>query len=550
MTDPEPETVRPPDRPTTPPPGPDDDPTTPTTPPRSPGAGGQTGSGSAAVPDAPYPAPDRPTGEPAGPGAAGAAPGDAPPAARTDRSPGLRLSARVAQVAAREADTSAPDAGDSHDGPGGGSTGGGGRPGGGQGPRPPANWRRTLYALWFAQILALIAFSMRVPFLPFFLGDLGLEDTDDQLWWATVITAAGSVCMAVTAPIWGILSDRVGRKPMVIRAMLFATLTIGLMSIATAPWQVFGLRLIEGAFTGTVTACAALVAATVPRDRVGFGLGLIQTSVFSGSSLGPLFGGFLAGQIGYRWTFFTASLFMAAGVVIVLLLVEERFQPVRRVATAGRRAGVRAGFRAPLAILAVPVVGIMVVTMLVSRGTSMALQPILPLYVAELGGMGLNDAETAGLILGAQGLTSAIASIYFGRLGDRIGHRKILTVCTFAAGFIYLPMAIATQSWQLLILQAAFGVAAGGLVPTANALVANATDPRQRGVVFGLMAGAGSLGAFVGPLAIAGLTTSGGFGLAFLAIGLSLLLTGIAIVYTFSHRARELPGAGRPATGD
>ncbi len=450
-----------------------------------------------------------------------------------ERLPRTRLSARVAQVAARPDDDTQDD----------------GARSGGQGPRPPLNWRRTLYALWIAQILALIAFSMRIPFLPYYLRDLGLTDVNDQLWWATAITAAGAVCMTISAPIWGIVSDRVGRKPMVIRAMLFAAFTIGLMGLATAPWQLFGLRLIEGAFTGTVTACAALVASTVPRDRVGFGLGLIQTSVFSGSSLGPLFGGFLASQVGYRWTFGVASGFMVIGLLIVVFLVEERFRPVRRTGTVDSRHG--GGVRSQLAILAIPVVGIMVVSMLVIRGTSMAIQPILPLYVAQLGSFGISDAETAGLILGAQGLTSAIASIYFGRLGDRIGHRRILTICTFAAGFIYLPMAVATQSWQLLALQAAFGVAAGGLVPTANALVAHATRPEQRGVVFGLMAGAGSMGAFVGPLAVAGLTTSGGFGLAFVAIGVSLLLTGVAVVYTFSHRARELtPAESRAATGD
>ena len=459
-----------------------------------------------------------------------------PPAtsASTERRPaGPQLSARVAQVAAREDDDADADPRDTA---------------GSQGPRPPLNWRRTLYALWIAQILALVAFSMRVPFLPYYLGDLGLTDENDQLWWATAISAAGAVCMTISAPIWGVVSDRVGRKPMVIRAMLFAAFTIGLMGLATAPWQLFGLRLIEGAFTGTVTACAALVASTVPRDRVGFGLGLIQTSVFSGSSLGPLFGGFLANQVGYRWTFGVASGFMVVGLLIVVFLVEERFRPVRRTETVEGRGS---GFRSQLAILAIPIVGIMVLSMLVIRGTSMAIQPILPLYVAQLGSFGISDSETAGLILGAQGLTSAIASIYFGRLGDRIGHRRILTVCTFAAGFIYLPMAVVAQSWQLLALQAAFGVAAGGLVPTANALVAMATRPEQRGVVFGLMAGAGSMGAFVGPLAIAGLTTSGGFGLAFVAIGISLLLTGAAIVYTFSHRARQVvPTAQRPATGD
>ena len=320
---------------------------------------------------------------------------------------------------------------------------------------------------------------------------------------------------------------------MVLRAMLIATFTIGLMGLATAPWQLLGLRFVEGAFTGTVTACAALVAATVPRDQVGFALGLIQTAVFSGSSLGPLFGGFLAGEVGYRWTFAVCAAFMFSGVLIVWFLVEERFRPVPR------GAGGRSGVRGQLAVLAIPLVPIMAIAMLIIRGSSMAVQPILPLFVGTMPQHLFGPAQMTGIILGAQGLSSAGAAISFGRLGDRIGHRRILTICTFLAGFAYLPMAVATQSWQLLIFQAIFGVAAGGLVPTANALVAHATSPEDRGVVFGLMASAGSLGAFAAPLAVTELAASHGFGLAFLTIGGSLLLTGVAIVYTFARRAPE-----------
>ncbi len=465
--------------------------------------------------------------------------GGAAPGTPSRRDPALRLSASVSRVASRPDDDGDGSTGDDGDRSGNDDSV---LPGESEPPpRKALNWRRTLYALWFAQILALIAFSMRAPFLPYYLADLGLDNQNAQIWWSTVIGAAGALCMAISAPIWGIVSDRFGRKPMVIRAMLFAAFTIGLMALATSPWHLFGLRLIEGAFTGTVTACAALVAATVPRDRVGFGLGLIQTSVFSGGSLGPLFGGFLAEQIGYRWTCAVGAMFMVVGLLIVVFLVEERFQPVRRRAVEGERTGWRGGMGRQFAILSVPIVAMMVIATLVIRGTSMAVQPILPIYVADLPSLRISNDEMAGLVLGAQGLTSAIAAVFLGRLGDRIGHRGILSVCAVGAGLLYLPMAFVHQSWQLLILQALFGVTAGGLVPAANALVAHATRPEQRGVVFGLMAGAGSLGAFVGPLAVAGLATSGSFALAFLAIGASLLLMAAAVIYVFRHAARETP---------
>jgi hypothetical protein len=154
--------------------------------------------------------------------------------------------------------------------------------------KAPINWRRNLYAIFLAQALAIVAFSLRAPFLPFFLDDLGLHDTDDQALWSGLINSFGAGTMAITAPIWGVIADRYGRKPMLMRAQFAAFVTIGLMGLATEPWHLLGLRMIEGMFTGTVTAATALVATSTPKERLGFGLGLIQTAVFSGSAFGPV----------------------------------------------------------------------------------------------------------------------------------------------------------------------------------------------------------------------------------------------------------------------
>lgn len=189
-----------------------------------------------------------------------------------------------------------------------------------------ASWRRTLYAMWLAQTLTIIEFSLRTPFLPLFIGDLGTTSLEAQALWAGVITAGGSVVMAVTAPLWGMVADRYGRKPMVLRSMFAGGITVGLMSIATSPWHLVGLRLIEGGLTGTVTASTTLIAATVPKHRLGFSLGLMQMAIFSGSSIGPLIGGVLGDTLGYRMTFALAgSLLIIAG-FIVLFVVQEQFK--------------------------------------------------------------------------------------------------------------------------------------------------------------------------------------------------------------------------------
>ncbi|MGC4108179.1 MAG: MFS transporter [Thermomicrobiales bacterium] len=395
----------------------------------------------------------------------------------------------------------------------------------------PINWRRNLYAIFAAQLMAIMAFSMRSPFLPFFLSDLGLHSLSQQQLWSGLVNAGGAAVMAVSAPIWGNLADRKGRRPMLLRAQFAAFCTIGLMGFATSAWQILGLRMVEGALTGTVTAATALVAATVPKERLGYGLGLIQTAIFSGAAIGPLLGGVLADQIGYRPTFWVASCMMLTGGLITLFVVREQFTP--HVATADE---------APRAsawkLLLTPLLLGMTLTMFMIRSAEGAVQPIMSLYIEQLSGMAANASTLAGLVLGILGVTSAISAIFLGRLGDKRGYRSILMICALGAGFIYLPMAAAQAWWHMFILQAIFGVFAGGMIPSANALVAQGTPPDRRGVVYGMMATATSIGGVFGPLV--GSLIAAGFGarMTFLFTS-AMLLSLVAILFVTQRRHHE-----------
>jgi DHA1 family multidrug resistance protein-like MFS transporter len=401
--------------------------------------------------------------------------------------------------------------------------------------KAPINWRRNLYAIFLAQALAIVAFSLRAPFLPFFLDDLGLHDTDDQALWSGLINSFGAGTMAITAPIWGVMADRYGRKPMLMRAQFAAFVTIGLMGLATEPWHLLALRMIEGMFTGTVTAATALVAASTPKERLGFGLGLIQTAVFSGSAFGPLLGGLLADGIGFRATFGVASGMMLSGGLVTLFLVRERFTPVARAADVKRGGGWK--------LLTAPVLLGLTLVLVAVRFASSAVQPIMPLFVEQLADGVTSDASSlAGVTLGVLGVTSAISSVYLGRQGDKRGHRLILLWCLAGSGLVYLPMALTQHPWQLIALQALFGVFAGGTIPAANALLANTTAPERRGMVFGLMASATSVGGFIGPLAGAGLAAAVGFRATFVCCG--LLVLGVLAFLAWTAR-RRTPGDER-----
>lgn len=394
----------------------------------------------------------------------------------------------------------------------------------GSGPKR-ISWRRNLYALWISQLLAVMGFSLRTPFIPFFLGDLGVDSTESQALWAGIIMSAGAGVMAITAPIWGSFADRYGRKPMLMRAQFSAVITIGLMVVVSQAWHLLGLRLIEGALAGTVTAATALVATSMPKERLGFGLGMIQTAVFSGSALGPLLGGVLADQIGYRASFGVSAAMLLISGVITLFFVKERFTPIRRDANTPKQVSM-------WKIVAAPALLGLVTVMLAVRFSTAAVQPITPLFVGELSHDMANAATTAGIAMGVLGLTSAISSVFLGRLGDKRGHRGILLVCMVGCGLVYLPMAASQHPWQLIVLEAIFGVFAGGTIPAANALIATRTAPERRGAIYGVVAAASSIGGFLGPLMGAGVAAAFGFRFTFVLTGLVLLAVAGFVIST------------------
>ena len=393
-------------------------------------------------------------------------------------------------------------------------------------------WNATLYAVWAGQVLALIGFSSRVPFLPFYLADLGVTSVEGQTLWSGAINAAGAGAMAITAPIWGLIADRFGRKPMLLRGLFGGAFVVALMGLASAPWQLLALRVLEGTLTGTVAAATALVATSAPRRRLGYALGMVQTAVFAGASAGPLFGGLAFDRIGPRATFELAAAMLFGGGVIVTFFARERFTRVAKHAMVDASENRWQRLQTSSAFLFTAAMLSMLAAIFVVRMIAMAMQPIIPLFVAQLSPNNPNVATVAGIVLGSAGFTSAFAAAYLGRLGDRVGHRRVLTVSLLAVGLVYLPMAVVRDPWQLAALQALMGVAAGGLIPSANALVAHLTPVERRGAIFGLTAALSAVGGFIGPLLGALLATSLGFRSTFIAAGALMLAVAAMVIWS------------------
>src|ERR671933_241319 len=156
---------------------------------------------------------------------------------------------------------------------------------------PEVSWRRTAWVAAATQFFTLVGFGLGMPFLPMYVQELGVTQRAEVALWSGVISGSAALSMAIMAPIWGVLADRYGRKPMLVRSMLGGSVVIGAMGFVGDVWQLELVRLVQGSITGSQAAAAALVAAATPTHHVGFALGLISTAVQVGNTVGPAIGG-------------------------------------------------------------------------------------------------------------------------------------------------------------------------------------------------------------------------------------------------------------------
>ena len=384
-------------------------------------------------------------------------------------------------------------------------------------------WRRNLYVVWFATFASLTGGSLVQPFLPLFINrDLGVTDPGQAAIWFGLATTGSGICQAVLAPIWGILADRHGRKAMLVRAQFAIGAANAGMSFVGSPWQLVGLRSIQGMFSGVVGASRALVAGSVPRDKVPYAMGLIQSAIFMGQTLGPTIGGILGSSIGFRASFFaTASINLLAGTLAVLYVKEQPLERARRRGGRGR-GGLREMLRSrPLAIL-------FVTFFLISVGNMLS-RPILPLLLQEI------DPEhdvafTAGLAFSVLGVSGAISSVVSSRGGGRFGLRTMVFGAAIAGAVSTYVVGLATSPTMVLACLFVTGLAQGALVSSSTTLISLFAPSSRQGTVFGVLTSAQSLAQGAGPISGGLLASSADLRAPFAASGVVLALAGVMVL--------------------
>lgn len=378
-------------------------------------------------------------------------------------------------------------------------------------------WKSTLWIMAAVQFIMSIAFSSSNPFMALYVEQLGIHNIRHVDMLTGLIQGLTPLMAALMSPIWGALSDRSGRKMMVMRSTIAIAFFTGILGFAQSTWQLMIIRALQGAFSGFSAASIALVATVIPQNRLGFALGWVQTAGMVGTLVGPLLGGVAADYFdNYRMVFFLTTVFALSAFFITWLLIKEPTRREQAVAATRKKPSLFGQFKA---INRLKSVQSMFVVLFLTQFTVMSVQPVLTIFMKQLAGNVGYLNTVAGFAFAVTGLADLIASPFLGKRSDTIGYRRVLTICMTGAGLFYLPQALAPNIWVFVASRFGLGMFIGGILPTANALIGRMTPIEQRGQIYGFTSSAQFLGSFAGPLL-------GGLGSAFMGIRVMLGVAG------------------------
>lgn len=383
------------------------------------------------------------------------------------------------------------------------------------------NWRRNLYVIWLAELVAIAGFSVALPFMPFYVQELGVTDPAQIKLWSGLLISAQAVTMAAVAPLWGALADRYGRKLMVERAMFGGVLVVGAMGFAQTAPQLLLLRALQGCITGTVPAATTLVASSVPRERTGSAMGFLQMAIWTGASAGPLIGGLIADTFGYRVAFWvTSGLLLLAGLA-VHVWVHEHFEPTT--SNPGQRESLREGLM--LVLRSKPLLVAFALELFIRLGFRVT-GPVLPLFIQTLVEDQTRVASATGLAAGISAASGALAAVLLGRMSDHVGRRRLFLICGLASAGFYLPYVLAASPSHVMLLQGLTGAAIGAMLALLSATLANLAPKGRQGAVYGIDTSVVSAANAIAPMLGAGLAVWAGLRATFvLAAGIFLVVS-------------------------
>jgi MFS transporter, DHA1 family, tetracycline resistance protein len=342
-------------------------------------------------------------------------------------------------------------------------------------------------------LIDMIAIGLIIPVLPLLVGTFTSSTTEQTFWFGAVALSFG-VANFIASPILGALSDKYGRRPMLLLGFSGLALSFIGTGLATALWMLIVIRLFSGAMQSNMAVANAYIAdITAPEDRARR-FGLLGAMFGLGFTLGPVMGGLL-GAIDLRLPFFAAGGLAVLNWLYGWFVLPESLPPARRRPFEWRRTN---PFTALHGLGQLEGVGALVVVIGLAALAQFTLHNSFVLYTTFKFGWGPAQNGWALFVVGL--MSVLVQGFLLKHLLLRYSKRLLATVGLTASALTYFSFGAATQGWMMFVVIVVGNIFSAGAAAVIQSIVSNAADARNQGQTMGSVAALNSLMAVIAPV--------------------------------------------------
>jgi DHA1 family tetracycline resistance protein-like MFS transporter len=351
--------------------------------------------------------------------------------------------------------------------------------------------RKLLFSILLVVFIDLLGFSLILPLLPYYA-----ETFNASKFVTGLLIAVYALMQLIGAPILGRLSDRYGRRPILLVSIFGTFIGFLLFGFATTLWMLFAARILDGITGGNLSVAQAYISDVTDARNRAKGLGLIGAAFGLGFIIGPVTGGILS-QYGYSVPAFVAAGLALINFILIYAWLPESLTKERR-AQLGEQKKPAVTLSALVAALKRPFTGSLLITRFFFSLAFSIFQTIFSLYA--LAKFNLTARDT-GFILTYVGVLSVfVQGFLIGRLTTRFREDHLIT---FSVGLMSLSLvgwALAPSVFWLLVILTPTALSGGILNTLLSSTLTKAVAPQEIGGILGLSASIESSTRIIAPI--------------------------------------------------
>jgi MFS family permease len=394
------------------------------------------------------------------------------------------------------------------------------------------NYKQNLLFISIAQFFAMLGMSSVIPFMPLFIKELGITNPSEANIWSGLIFAGPYFLSIIVTPIWGALGDKYGRKLMIVRAVFGLFIAVILMGFVQNIYQLFALRIFQGAVSGMIAAALAFVSSNTPTEKSGYAIGILQSSLSAGNIIGPFAGGIISDFFGVRSVFIIVGLMTFIAGTFVLFFVKEEVKPIRN----NDSVSIINNFKY---VNKNKNIRFIILLLILSQAGINYTNPIFLFYVETLDAPKEFLSTITGSLLAVVGLMSIFFSPLWGKRSDRKDYKKTVRISSFIISIAAFAHIIVHHYILLYPIRIVVGIFFSAVLPTLYTALNKYTRTENKGGVMGIASSANLLGTLIGYLSCGIVASAFGLEFTFVISGLLLLFVAALLIEKFEIKVSK-----------